>query len=92
MMIKAPRIIVSERPAMLVYIDGDARYAPVPGTTLNGLRNTRVLLLKDPAGSYLLASLRRMGECLFAGRTMENRDRPTRGARHRTDCSRKRSR
>ena len=52
--VKAPRIIVSERPAVLVYIDGNPRYVPVKGTDLTGVLNTRVLLLKDPAGSYYL--------------------------------------
>jgi hypothetical protein len=52
--IKAPRIIVSERPAILVYIDGDTRYVRVPGTSLKGVLNTRVVLLKDPDGTYYL--------------------------------------
>jgi hypothetical protein len=50
----APRILVSERPAVLVYIDGEPRYAPLRGTNLKGVVNTRVLLLTDESGtSYL---------------------------------------
>lgn len=52
--VPAPRIIVSERPAVLAYIDGNPRYMPVKGTNLMGVLNTRVLLLKDPAGTYYL--------------------------------------
>ena len=50
----AIRIIVSERPAVLAYIDGDPRYVPVKGTDLMGVLNTRVLLLKDPQGNNYL--------------------------------------
>jgi hypothetical protein len=50
----APRVIVSERPAVLVYIDGDPRYVPLRGTTLMGVVNTRVLLLKDDSGTQYL--------------------------------------
>jgi hypothetical protein len=50
----AIHIIVSERLAVLVYIDGDPRYVPVKGTDLMGVLNTRVLLLKEPQGSYYL--------------------------------------
>jgi hypothetical protein len=49
-----PRILVSERPAVLVYIDGDPRYVPLKGTNLAGVLNTRVLLLKDGEGNYYL--------------------------------------
>ena len=52
--ISAPLIIVSERPAVLVYIDGDPRYVPVKGTQLMGVLNTRVLLLKDASGTFYL--------------------------------------
>jgi hypothetical protein len=52
--VTAPRIIVSQAPAVLVYIDGEPRYAPLRGTSLQGVVNTRVLLLKDESGtSYL---------------------------------------
>ena len=52
--IAAPTIIFSEKPAVLVYIDGDPRYVPVKGTKLTGVLNTRVLLLKDASGiNYL---------------------------------------
>lgn len=52
--IAAPLIIVSERPAVLIYIDGDPRYVPVKGTKLMGVLNTRVLLLKDASGTHYL--------------------------------------
>jgi hypothetical protein len=52
--VPAPHIIVSERPAVLVYIDGTPRYVAVKGTNMVGVLNTRVLLLKDPAGIYYL--------------------------------------
>ena len=52
--VTAPRIIVSERPAVLVYIDGNPRYVPVQGTDLMGVLNTRVLLLRDPTGTCYL--------------------------------------
>ena len=34
--ITAPNIIFSEKPAVLVYIDGDPRYVPVKGTRSDG--------------------------------------------------------
>lgn len=52
--VTAPRIVVSERPAVLVYIDGNPRYVPVKGTKLMGVLNTRVLLLKDAVGAHYL--------------------------------------
>jgi hypothetical protein len=52
--VAAPLIIVSERPAVLVYIDGDPRYVPVKGTALTGVLNTRVLLLEDASGTHYL--------------------------------------
>ncbi len=49
-----PKIIIATRPAVLVYMDGPAVWRPVPGTGLQRVINTRVLLLKDPSGlSYL---------------------------------------
>jgi hypothetical protein len=52
--ITAPNIIFSEKPAVLVYIDGDPRYVPVKGTNLTGVLNTRALLLKDASGTNYL--------------------------------------
>ena len=52
--VTAPRIIVSTRPAILAYIDGEPRYVPVKGTGMMGVLNTRVLLLKDTQGNYFL--------------------------------------
>lgn len=42
-----PTVISADVPALLVYIDGDAAYRPVDGTTLQRVINTRPLLLKD---------------------------------------------
>ena len=50
----APRIVLSRKPAVLVAIDGEPRYVPVPGTSLSGVRNTRAVLLKDAAGKVYL--------------------------------------
>ena len=52
--VKAPNIIISEQPAVLVYIDGEPRYVAIKGTQLMGLLNTRVLLLRDAAGMNYL--------------------------------------
>jgi hypothetical protein len=52
--VAVPRIIISEKPAALVYIDGDPRYVRVRGTDLTGVLNTGVLLLKEPSGAFLL--------------------------------------
>ena len=52
--IAAPAIIFSEKPAVLVYIDGDPRYVPVKSMNLTGVLNTRVLLLKDSSGTLYL--------------------------------------
>jgi hypothetical protein len=49
-----PRIIVARNPALLVPIDGDPRFVPLSGTRLQGARNTRVVLLKDPGGKLYL--------------------------------------
>jgi hypothetical protein len=49
-----PRVIVARNPALLVPIDGDPRFVALPGTRLQGTRNTRVVLLKDPAGKLYL--------------------------------------
>jgi hypothetical protein len=49
-----PRIIVARNPAVLASVDGEPRFVAVPGTDLQGVRNTRVVLLKDPAGKLYL--------------------------------------
>ncbi len=49
-----PRIIVSEKAALLIHIDGEPRFARVPGTALERVLNTRVLLLRDSGGAYYL--------------------------------------
>ena len=43
-----------QQPSLLVYIDGQPQYAPVEGTNLTRVVNTRVLLLKDPTGKLYL--------------------------------------
>jgi hypothetical protein len=49
-----PRIIFSQRPAVLVYIDGEPRYSPIVGSSLFRVLNTRVLLVKDTSGKLYL--------------------------------------
>jgi hypothetical protein len=51
-----PQIIFANKPAVLVYIDGDPRYVPVKdaGGTLWRVLNTRVLLLKESTGKHYL--------------------------------------
>jgi hypothetical protein len=49
-----PKIIIATSPAVLVYVDGTPAWRPVPGTSLQQVINTRVLLLKDAAGTCYL--------------------------------------
>jgi hypothetical protein len=51
-----PQIIFANKPAVLVYIDGDPRYVPVKETSsrLRRIINTRVLLLEDQTGKHYL--------------------------------------
>jgi hypothetical protein len=49
-----PHIIVSNKPALLVYIDGDPAWHDVEGTKYQQLINTTVLLLKAPSGVHFL--------------------------------------
>ncbi|WPC27108.1 autotransporter [Pseudomonas moraviensis] len=49
-----PTIVSSDRPAILVYIDGESAYRPVEGTELQRVINTRPLLLKDAQGKHYL--------------------------------------
>ncbi len=50
----APRIVFMQQPSLLVYIDGEPNYVPIEGTDLARVVNTRVLLLKNPAGKLYL--------------------------------------
>jgi len=52
-----PRIIFAQRPAALVYIDGEPRYAPFKdaGSNLSRVVNTRVFLVRDAAGKHYLS-------------------------------------
>ena len=52
--VEVPRILISEKPAVLVYIDGDPRYVPIKDTGWTGVVNTTVLLLKDATGTLYL--------------------------------------
>jgi len=47
-----PKIVISTRPSVLLYIDGPPALRPVPGTDLERVINTRLLLLKDKSGHY----------------------------------------
>jgi hypothetical protein len=51
---ESPRILVSETPAVLVYIDGPPRFVAVPATALSGAINTKVLLVRDGQGTWYL--------------------------------------
>ena len=51
-----PQIIIANKPAVLIYINGDPRYVPIKdaGGTLWRVLNTRILLLKDLSGKHYL--------------------------------------
>jgi hypothetical protein len=49
-----PKIFFSEKPAILITIDGLPVYQRVPGTDLQRVINTHALLLKDKAGGLYL--------------------------------------
>jgi len=49
-----PRVIVATRPAVLVPINGAPAWRAVPGTDLQRVINTRMLVLKDSAGHIYL--------------------------------------
>ncbi len=50
-----PRIIVSDKPAVLVPIQGSPVWKPVPDTQLQRIINTRAIILaNDPGGPYYL--------------------------------------
>ena len=46
-----PQFVFSASPAVLVTIDGDPVWRPVPGTSYQRVINTRVLLLRDATGT-----------------------------------------
>jgi hypothetical protein len=52
-----PRIVFMQQPAVLAYIDGEPQHVAVEGAKLMRVVNTRVLLLKDPAGKLYLHPL-----------------------------------
>jgi hypothetical protein len=52
-----PKIIFSTSPAVLVLIDGDPIYRPVPGTELQRVMNTKPLIVRDVAGMCYLKIL-----------------------------------
>jgi hypothetical protein len=49
-----PRIVFSTVPAILVYIDGEPVYRPVPDMKFQRVINTRPLILKDAQGKHFL--------------------------------------
>ena len=49
-----PRILFSTIPAILILIDGEPKYQPVPGATYARVVNTPPLLLKDGSGTHYL--------------------------------------
>ncbi len=49
-----PLIFVSDRPALLAYIDGEPRWQAIEGAPLERVVNTRVLLLRNHKGQYFL--------------------------------------
>jgi hypothetical protein len=54
-----PRLFISPVPALLVHVGGAPVYRPEPGTPLQRVLNTRVLLLKDASDRHYL----RVGVC-----------------------------
>jgi hypothetical protein len=53
----SPAIFFSTAPSLLVLIDGDPVYRPVPGTDLERVVNTKPLIVRDPAGMCYLKIL-----------------------------------
>jgi len=51
-----PQIIFAEKPSVLVYIDGEPKYAPLKDSDSKFMRviNTRVFLLRDAVGKHYL--------------------------------------
>ena len=52
-----PKFIVSNKPAILVSIDGPPAFRPVPGTELERVLNTRLLVLRDKTGQVYVHML-----------------------------------
>lgn len=52
-----PTIILSTVPAIIVRIDGDPVFRPVPGTELQRIVNTKPLIVRDVIGTYYLKVL-----------------------------------
>jgi hypothetical protein len=51
------RIFFAEAPAILVHVDGVPEYRHIPGTHLERMVNTRVLIVRDGAGIHYLKVL-----------------------------------
>lgn len=49
-----PRILFSATPAILVYVDGSAKYLPIKDTELQRVINTRPLVVKESSGKHYL--------------------------------------
>ena len=49
-----PAIIFSTKPALLISMDGEPRYRPVEGTTLDRIVNTHALFLREKSGKHYL--------------------------------------
>jgi hypothetical protein len=49
-----PKFVFSERPAILVLVDGEPVWRPVQGTTLQRVLNSRALIVRDPSGTLYL--------------------------------------
>ncbi len=51
--VETPEIIFSEKPALMIYIDGEPRFSKPPSSDLEKVVNTNVLLLRYNARYYL---------------------------------------
>lgn len=49
-----PRLLFSEVPALLVYVDGEPHWQKIGNAPLDRVLNTRVLLMRDAAGRFYL--------------------------------------
>jgi hypothetical protein len=47
-----PRFVFSDKPAVLVLVDGDPVWVPVKGSSLQRVLNTRALVLSDTLGNF----------------------------------------
>ena len=68
-----PRIVFSTIPAILILIDGEPKYQPVPGATYARVVNTPPLLLKDAVRHPLPPALRRLDDGQGRHGTVERR-------------------